>query len=99
MVGITVDPGAHVKDVVGSFVHLEAVDYAVITTGRYNALIEVLCRDRNELLEFVNDTLPERPGVTSAEVLPYLDLYYQIQQSQHPSLFRHHRHQLRTRAL
>ena len=77
MVGITVDPSAHVKDVVRSFVRLEAVDYAVITTGRYHALIEVLCRDRNELLEFVNDTLPQRPGVTSAEVLPYLDLYYQ----------------------
>lgn len=77
MVGITVDPGARVKDVISSFVHLEAVDYAVITTGRYNALIEVLCRDRNELLEFVNDTLPQRSGVTSAEVLPYLDLYYQ----------------------
>ena len=77
MVGITVDPAAHVKDVVSSFAELQAVDYAVITTGRYNALIEVLCRDRDELLRFVNEEIPRRAGVRSAEVLPYLDLYYQ----------------------
>ena len=77
MVGITVDPSAHVTEVVSSFAELPAVDYAVITTGRYNALIEVLCRDRDQLLTFVNDEIPRRAGIRSAEVLPYLDLYYQ----------------------
>lgn len=77
MVGITVDPTAQVKDVVSSFAELQAVDYAVITTGRYHALLEVLCRDRDELLRFVNEEIPRSAGVRSAEVLPYLDLYYQ----------------------
>ncbi|RYB92781.1 AsnC family transcriptional regulator [Nocardioides glacieisoli] len=77
MIAITIDPGVPVTEVVGSFLDLEAVDYAVITTGRYNALIEVLCRDSEELLTFVDSELPARPGIRSAEVLPYLDLHFQ----------------------
>ena len=77
MVAIAVDPAVPVTEVVGTFLDLEAVDYAVITTGRYNALVEILCRDREELLTFIDNELPTRPGIKSAEVLPYLDLHFQ----------------------
>ncbi len=77
MIGLTIDPAVPVKQVLQAFAEHPAVDYAVITTGRYNALVEVLCHDSTGLLHFINDELPTKPGLRSAEVLPYMDLYYQ----------------------
>lgn len=77
MIGLTIDPAVPAKQVLQAFTEHPAIDYAVITTGRYNALVEVLCHDSIALLHFINDELPTKPGVRSVEVLPYMDLYYQ----------------------
>jgi Lrp/AsnC family transcriptional regulator for asnA, asnC and gidA len=58
-------------------VELPSVDYAVITTGRYDGLVEILCRDTAELLTVVETSFVRAPGVRSAEVFPYLQLHYQ----------------------
>ncbi|NJC73195.1 Lrp/AsnC family transcriptional regulator [Planosporangium thailandense] len=77
LVGIRVDGRRGIKPLIESLAKLPAVDYAVITTGRYDALVEVLCRDTAELLTAVDESFVRAPGVRSAEVFPYLQLHYQ----------------------
>jgi Lrp/AsnC family transcriptional regulator for asnA, asnC and gidA len=77
LVGVRVDGRRGIKPLVESLAKLPSVDYAVITTGRYDALVEVLCRDTAELLTVVDESFVRAPGVRSAEVFPYLELHYQ----------------------
>ncbi|NJC65270.1 Lrp/AsnC family transcriptional regulator [Planosporangium flavigriseum] len=77
MVGVRVDGRRGIRSLVESLANLPSVDYAVITTGRYDALVEVLCRDTTELLNVIDESFIRAPGVRSAEVFPYLQLHYQ----------------------
>jgi DNA-binding Lrp family transcriptional regulator len=77
LVGVRVDGRRGIRPLVESLAKLPSVDYAVITTGRYDALVEVLCRDNSELLSVVDESFIRAPGVRSAEVFPYLQLHYQ----------------------
>lgn len=77
MVGVNVDGRRGIRPLVESLARLPCVDYAVITTGRYDALVEVLCRDTAELLEVVDESFVRAPGVRRAEVFPYLRLHFQ----------------------
>jgi DNA-binding Lrp family transcriptional regulator len=54
-----------------------AGDYAVITTGRYDLLVEILCRDASDMLTVVERDIRAVPGVRAVEILPYLRLHYQ----------------------
>jgi Lrp/AsnC family transcriptional regulator for asnA, asnC and gidA len=49
-------------------------DYVVITSGRFDLMVEVVCADNEELLTLVNDMIRTLPGVTAAEVFTYLHL-------------------------
>lgn len=77
LIGLNVDGQRRIRPLVESLAQLPAVDYAAITTGRFDALVEVLCRDMTELRTVVDETLVGAPGVRSAEVFPYLRLHYQ----------------------
>jgi Lrp/AsnC family transcriptional regulator for asnA, asnC and gidA len=77
LVGVQVDGQRGIRPVVASLAELDCVDYAVVTTGRYDALVEVLCRDNAELLSTVDESFVSAPGVRRAEVFPYLRLHYQ----------------------
>jgi hypothetical protein len=45
LVGVQADGRRSIRVLGSSLAELECVDHAVITTGRYDALVEVLCRD------------------------------------------------------
>ena len=53
------------------------VEYVVITAGRFDLLVEVVCTDQSHLLDLVNDRLRAIKGVTSTEVFTYLSLVKQ----------------------
>jgi Lrp/AsnC family transcriptional regulator for asnA, asnC and gidA len=55
---------------------IEETDYVVITSGRYDVMIEVVCEDREHLLRLLN-RIREIPGVDSVEALTYLKLMKQ----------------------
>jgi Lrp/AsnC family transcriptional regulator for asnA, asnC and gidA len=57
--------------------HLDGVDYVVVTTGRYNLLVELFSRTLADLREVVDSRIQALPGVIDVEVYPYLSLYYQ----------------------
>jgi len=75
MVGINVD--AHVRDIAAELAKIEAIDYVVVTAGRYDILAEVFCADATEFLGVINDLIRPIAGISNLEILTYLDLVKQ----------------------
>ncbi|HIE21275.1 MAG TPA: Lrp/AsnC family transcriptional regulator [Acidimicrobiia bacterium] len=71
MIGLTV--GGDIEILAEEIAALEPVTYLVLTTGRYDMLVEVLCADNGHLLEVIN-TLRTLDGVSSVEDFTYLRL-------------------------
>lgn len=72
MVGISVE--GDVKAVAAHLAAIPEIEYVVITAGRYDLLVEVLCEGHEELLAMVNDHIRSAAGVRHAEVFTYLHL-------------------------
>jgi Lrp/AsnC family transcriptional regulator for asnA, asnC and gidA len=57
--------------------NIETVDYVVLTAGSFDAIVEVVCEDDDDLVELLNTKIRAVPGVTSTETLVYLKLVKQ----------------------
>ncbi len=66
-----------VRQVASALEHLAEVAYVVITTGRFDLLIEVVCTDQQHLLALVNDHVRAIQGVSKTEVFTYMSLVKQ----------------------
>jgi Lrp/AsnC family transcriptional regulator for asnA, asnC and gidA len=75
MLGITVDgPPERVADVLATW--REAI-YVVIVAGRFDVLVELVSRDRRDLLELIS-RVRTLEGVVTTETFVYLDLAKQL---------------------
>ena len=75
MIGITTSgPPEAVADALARW---DEVDYVVITAGRFDVIIEVLCVDRRHLLDVTN-RIRALDGVRSTESFLYLELWKQL---------------------
>jgi Lrp/AsnC family transcriptional regulator, regulator for asnA, asnC and gidA len=75
MVGVrTTGPPEIVADELAQW---EEADYVVVTTGRFDLLIEVVCVDRRGLLDVTN-RIRSLPEVVSTETFLYLELWKQL---------------------
>ena len=59
---------------------LPEVDYVVVTTGRYDILIEMVSEDNEGLLRFLTERLQAVEGVRDTETFTYLRLVKQTYQ-------------------
>jgi Lrp/AsnC family transcriptional regulator for asnA, asnC and gidA len=50
---------------------LPEVEIAVVTSGRFDLLLEVACKDRDHLATLVGSVLPSIPGIASSETSIY----------------------------
>ena len=66
-----------VRKVASALEGLPEVEYVVITAGRFDLLVEVVCTDTHHLLDVVNDRIRSIKGVTSTEVFTYMSLVKQ----------------------
>ena len=66
-----------VRKVAAALSELDEVEYVVITAGRFDLLVEVVCTDMADLLDLVNDRMRAIKGITSTEVFTYLSLVKQ----------------------
>jgi Lrp/AsnC family transcriptional regulator for asnA, asnC and gidA len=66
-----------VREAAAAIGDLDEVEYVVITTGRFDLLVEVVCSDTRHLLDVVNDRIRAIGGVTTTEVFTYLSLVKQ----------------------
>jgi Lrp/AsnC family transcriptional regulator for asnA, asnC and gidA len=74
---IGVRAGGDLRQVAAKLAALDEVDYVVITSGRFDILIEVVCEDDEQLLELLNDGIRAVDGVRDTETLVYLRLVKQ----------------------
>ena len=51
---------------------IDAIDYVVMTAGRFDVVVEVVCEDDAQLLDILNSQIRALPGVYLAETLVYL---------------------------
>ena len=72
MVGVSVD--GDLREVAAKLSKVDEVSYVVVTSGRFDLLVEVVCRDNEELLAVVNDVIRSLPSVRSTETFTYLYL-------------------------
>lgn len=70
MVGVRAD--GDIRALAAALAEIEQIVYVVVTSGHYDVIIEVVCRDARELLSIVNDVIRALPGVTSTETYNYL---------------------------
>jgi Lrp/AsnC family transcriptional regulator, regulator for asnA, asnC and gidA len=46
---------------------IDEIDYCVLTSGRYDLQLELVCRDNEHLLSVINDRIRPTPGVVETE--------------------------------
>jgi Lrp/AsnC family transcriptional regulator for asnA, asnC and gidA len=56
---------------------IKSVDYVVLTAGSFDAIVEVVCEDDDDLLGLLNTQIRAVAGVISTETLVYLKLVKQ----------------------
>lgn len=72
MVGVGVD--GDLREVAANLSKVDEVSYVVVTTGRFDLLVEVVCRDNEHMLAVVNDVIRALPSVRATETFTYLYL-------------------------
>lgn len=72
MVGVTVS--GPLEGVADALAALDEVDYVVITAGRYDLLVEVVCETDEHLLDLISSKIRSLEGVVSTETFMYLKL-------------------------
>ena len=72
MIGVGVD--GDLRAVASKLAEVDNVDYVVVTTGRFDLVVEVVCRDHQELLHLINEVIRAIPGVRATETFTYLHL-------------------------
>lgn len=72
MVGLRVD--GDIRAIAKELAAIEEIVYVVVSSGRFDLVTEVVCRDSRQLLSIVNDTIRAMPGVTSTETFTYLNI-------------------------
>lgn len=73
MLGVKAD--GDVRAVADRLAELREVIYVVLTSGVYDLLVEVVCREPHELLDLVEDAVKPIEGVRAVESLVYLDIH------------------------
>lgn len=74
-VGVTVEGDS--RAVADGLAAIEEVDYCVLTTGRFDIQLELVCRDNEHLLSVINDQIRTVEGVRETETSMYLRVHKQ----------------------
>ena len=77
LLGLKTDGSRPLAAIAGELARVNSVDYVVLTTGRYDIFIELVCRDRSALLACIESEVRCVAGISSVEIHPYLRLHYQ----------------------
>ena len=72
-VGITLERGSMYKTVVKEFCKIPEIVECHFTTGSYTMLIKLYCRDNEHLMDLLNNSIQQIPGVISTETLISLE--------------------------
>ena len=77
MIGVRVD-GDKMVQVAEKIADFDEVVYIVVVSGRYDILVEVFCRDHDQLLTFLTEKLSRVDGVRETETFMHLKIIKEI---------------------
>ncbi len=77
MIGLRTD-GHRMLQVAEQVAKLSEVVYLVVVSGRYDIVIEVACRDHEDLLQFITSRLYTIEGVREAESFMHLKIVKEV---------------------
>ncbi len=72
MIGITA--AGPLEPVSAALAAIDQVDYVVVTAGKYDLLVEVVCESDERLLDLISNQIRAVPGVQTTETFMYLRL-------------------------
>ena len=70
--------GYRMLEVADKIAKLSEVVYLVVVSGRYDIMIEVFCRDHEELLKFITEKLYRIEGVRDTEAFMHLKIVKEV---------------------
>jgi Lrp/AsnC family transcriptional regulator for asnA, asnC and gidA len=73
LIGVRVD-GRRLFEAAREIAAFEEVIYLVLSTGNFDILVEVMCRDNGHLLQFISENLSAVEGVRDTESFIYLHI-------------------------
>lgn len=65
--GVNIRTNGPISEIARKLLDLSEVEIAVVTSGRFDLLLEVACRDVEHLADLVGNLIPSIPGVASCE--------------------------------
>jgi Lrp/AsnC family transcriptional regulator for asnA, asnC and gidA len=74
VISIAVQPQKH-NQVAKTISKFSEVSYLIMISGDYDLLVEVLCKDRDHLANFLNDKLLMVPGIVNTQTSMVLRMY------------------------
>ncbi len=77
LIGIRTD-GNQMLDVADAISNLKEVVYLVVVSGRFDIMAEVICRDHEDLLNFITEKLYAIDGVRELETFMHLKIVKEI---------------------
>jgi DNA-binding Lrp family transcriptional regulator len=77
LLGLVTDPSVPASGIASQLTRIAAIDYVVVSGGRFNLYAEVICTDRAALQHVIESEVGKIPGITRIETFPYLSLHYQ----------------------
>ena len=77
LIGVRTD-GNQMLKVADKIAKLKEVVYLVVVSGRYDIMIEVFCRDHEDLLDFITEKLYGIEGVRETETFMHLKIVKEV---------------------
>ena len=77
LIGVHTD-GYRMLEVADKIAKLDEVVYLVVVSGRYDIMIEVFCRDHEDLLKFITEKLYSIEGVRETETFMHLRIVKEV---------------------
>lgn len=77
MIGVRID-GDRLLTAADEISNFDDVIYLVVTSGRYDILVEVMCRDHKHLLDFLTEKLYKVKGVKQSETFVHLKIVKEV---------------------
>jgi Lrp/AsnC family transcriptional regulator for asnA, asnC and gidA len=77
MIGVRTH-GRKILEVASQLTAFDEVVYVVVVSGRYDLMIEVFCRDHEDLLNFLTEKLAKVDGVRETESFMHLKIVKEI---------------------
>ncbi len=73
-IGVSVQP-AHLEAAAETLAALPEVNHLVLVSGEYDLILEVFCRNREHLAQFITEKLQPIPGVQKTQTFMILHTY------------------------